>query len=93
MSFRLCGGHRVGYRQLLPGKIVVEGDAPLRRRLGGGRSDHAGTDDLPGVQPVQHILKRQRVRVQRGGQLPLRIQDGEGEDDTVRLFHPPQAGL
>ncbi len=53
--FPCCGRYRIGYRQLFPGKIVVQRHPPGGSQFRFRRAYPSGADDLPRTQAVQHL--------------------------------------
>ena len=91
----LGGGHGVGHRQLLPGKVVLQDQAPLRRQGIEGRAYHPGTHQLAGPQRGQQLRQRPGAVGQGGMEQSALLLRRQRQDHTVGqlragrvLFHP-----
>lgn len=82
-SFWQRGGHGVGYRQLLPGKVVLKDQLPLRRQGGERGPHHARAHQLAGPQIAQQLLQRPGAVGQRGVEQSALLLRRQGEDHTV----------
>ena len=90
MSFRLCGGHRVGYRQLLPGIVVPQPEPPLQRHGLERRAHLPAADHLARPKGVQHRFDRGRLRRQRGVEAAPLPHHRQGQDHAVGQHRLPQ---
>ena len=88
VSICQCGGHRIGHRQLLPGKVVLKDQALLRRQGGQGRAHHAGAHQLAGPQGGQQLLQRSGAVGQRGVEQSALLLCRQGQDHTVGQLRP-----
>ena len=89
----LCGGHRVGHRQLLPGEVVLKDQSFLGGQGGEIGAHHPGAHQLAGPQRGEQLLQLPGLVGQRGVEQAALLLRRQRQDQAVGQFHPRRVGL